>query len=87
MTMQLAPPKSPDKIRVLCTKCRVPFREKIRNVREGTQVQCPNCNKLITFSTDSADLGVQRAFTEVRRIKNGMMLSIHRSGDDGGYSG
>ncbi|ABD08437.1 hypothetical protein RPB_3743 [Rhodopseudomonas palustris HaA2] len=84
MTLQLAPPKSPDKIRVLCTKCRVPFREKIRNVREGTQVQCPNCNRLITFSTDSADLGVQRAFTEVRRIKNGLMLSIHRSSDDDG---
>lgn len=76
--MQLAPTKPPDKIHVLCTKCRVPFREKIRNIREGVQVQCPNCNKLITFSTDSADLGVQRAFTEARRIKNGMMLSINR---------
>ncbi|ABE38965.1 hypothetical protein [Rhodopseudomonas pseudopalustris] len=83
MTMQLAPSKPPDKIRVLCTKCRVPFREKIKNIREGAQVQCPTCNKLITFSSDSADLGVQRAFTEVRRIKNGMLLSIHRGSGDG----
>ena len=79
MTIQLAPAKTPDKIRVLCSKCRVPFREKIKNIREGAQVQCPNCNKLITFSSDSADLGVQRAFTEARRIKNGMMLSVSRS--------
>lgn len=79
MTMQLAPAALPDKIKILCSKCRVPFREKVRNVREGVQVQCPNCNKLITFSADSADLGVQRAFTEVRRIKNGMALSIHRA--------
>lgn len=84
MTMQLAPTKPPDKIKILCSKCRAPFREKIKNVREGFQVQCPNCSKLITFSTDSADPGVQRALTEVRRIKNGMMLSIHRG--DGGAS-
>ncbi|MCG6204571.1 hypothetical protein LPW26_07990 [Rhodopseudomonas sp. HC1] len=85
MRMQLAPPQPPDKVKVLCSKCRVPFREKVKNVREGFQVQCPNCTKLITFSTDSADPGVQRAFTEVRRIKNGMMLSINRG--DGGFSG
>jgi hypothetical protein len=76
---KLAAPKIPDKIRVLCTRCRATFREKIRNVREGFQVQCPSCNTLITFSGDSADLGVQRAFTEARRIKNGMMLSINRA--------
>jgi hypothetical protein len=61
----------------------MPFREKIKNVREGAQVQCPNCNKLITFSSDSADLGVQRALVEVRRIKNGLMLSINRAGNGG----
>lgn len=76
----LAAPKTPDKVRVLCTKCRGTFREKIKHVREGFQVQCPNCNKLITFSVDSADMGVQRAMTEARRIKNGMMLSINRPG-------
>ena len=78
MDKPLAAPKPPDKVRVTCTKCGVPFREKIKNVREGAQVQCPNCNRLITFSVDSADPGVQRAMTDVRRIKNAMLLSINR---------
>ncbi|MFL9499445.1 hypothetical protein [Rhodopseudomonas palustris] len=71
MDSLLATPKIPDKVRVLCGRCRVPFREKIKNMREGFQTQCPNCNRLITFSSDSADLGVQRAMTEARRIRNG----------------
>lgn len=79
---KLAAPKNPDKIRVLCTKCRVTFRERIRNVREGYQVQCPNCSRLITFSTDSGDAGVMRAITEARRIKNGLLLSINRAGSN-----
>ncbi|WP_022719702.1 hypothetical protein [Rhodopseudomonas sp. B29] len=78
MDKLLAAPKMPDKVRVMCVKCQTPFREKIKNIREGVQVQCPNCNRLITFSTDSADPGVQRAMTDARRIKNGMMLSINR---------
>lgn len=80
MDSLLATPKIPDKVRVLCSRCRVPFREKIKNMREGFQTQCPNCNRLITFSSDSADLGVQRAMTEARRIRNGAAASaVYRS--------
>lgn len=75
MDSLLATPKMPDKVRVLCSRCRVPFREKIKNMREGFQTQCPNCNQLITFSSDSADLGVQRAMTEARRIRNGSAVA------------
>jgi hypothetical protein len=71
----LRAPSPPDKIRVMCSNCRVPFREKVKNVRDGVQVQCPNCCRLLTFSSDSADPGVQRAMTDARRIKNGLALS------------
>ena len=48
------------------------------NLTLACNSKCPNCNRLITFSVDSADAGVQRAMTDVRRIKNGMLLSINR---------
>jgi DNA-directed RNA polymerase subunit RPC12/RpoP len=70
--------KPPDKVGVLCTRCRVPFREKVRNVRDDSQLQCPNCNRPITFSSDSADSGVQRGMIEARRTKNGLMPSAAR---------
>jgi len=78
MNTQLSPSKPPDKIRVTCTQCRIPFREKVKNVREGVQVQCPNCSRLMTFSADSADSGIQRAMTDARRIKNALLLTAGR---------
>ena len=83
MDSLLATPKIPDKVRVLCGRCRVPFREKIKNMREGFQTQCPHCNRLITFSSDSGDLGVQRAMTEARRIRNGgTAAAVYGSGTE-----
>jgi DNA-directed RNA polymerase subunit RPC12/RpoP len=60
------------KIKVQCTRCRLPFRERASQVKEGNQAQCPNCNRLITYSTDSADSGVRKAKTEARRIRYGV---------------
>jgi hypothetical protein len=61
-----------NKVKVLCTRCRLPFRERASQLKEGHQAQCPNCNRLITFSSDSADIGVRKAMTEARRIKYGL---------------
>ena len=60
-----------DKIKVHCTKCSNPFREKLSNLREGYQAQCPNCYRLITFDNASQDRGVQRAMRDARRMRNG----------------
>lgn len=60
------------KVKILCSRCKVPFRARVSQMKEGYQAQCPNCNRLITFSNDSADLGVRRAMTEARRIKYAM---------------
>ena len=63
------------KIKVQCTRCRLPFRERANQIKEGYQAQCPNCSRLITFSIDSADVGVRRAMTEARRIRYGVSTS------------
>jgi hypothetical protein len=63
-----------DKVKVLCSRCKNPFREKVSNMREGYQTQCPNCYRLIIFDPTSQDPGVRRAMTEARRIRNGIIL-------------
>ena len=60
-----------DRIKILCSRCRNPFREKFSNVRNGNQTQCPHCLKAIFFDTDSQDPGVMRAMKEARRMRTG----------------
>jgi late competence protein required for DNA uptake (superfamily II DNA/RNA helicase) len=62
-----------DRIKVSCTKCKNSFHERVRNLRSGYQVQCPNCLRMITFDESSDDLGVRRALTQARRIRTGFV--------------
>jgi hypothetical protein len=62
-----------DRVKVNCTKCKNSFRERVRNMRSGYQVQCPHCYRMITFDESSDDLGVRRALTQARRIRTGFV--------------
>jgi NAD-dependent SIR2 family protein deacetylase len=62
-----------DRIKVNCTKCKNTFRERVRNLRSGYQVQCPHCYRMITFDESSDDTGVRRALTQARRIRTGFV--------------
>ena len=71
--------KTVDRIKVSCTKCRNSFRERVRNLRSGYQVQCPHCFRMITFDESSDDLGVRRALTAARRIRTGFVAETPES--------
>jgi DNA-directed RNA polymerase subunit RPC12/RpoP len=60
-----------DRIKVLCSRCKTPFRERLSNVRNGSQTQCPRCFKAITFDSDSQDPGIMRAMRDARRLRTG----------------
>jgi NAD-dependent SIR2 family protein deacetylase len=62
-----------DRIKVNCTKCKNSFRERVRNLRSGYQMQCPHCYRMITFDESSDDLGVRRALNQARRIRTGFV--------------
>lgn len=62
-----------DRVKVNCTKCKNSFRERVRNMRSGYQVQCPHCYRMITFDESSDDLSVRRALTQARRIRTGFV--------------
>lgn len=75
--------KTVDRIKVNCTKCKNSFRERVRNLRSGYQVQCPNCYRMITFDESSDDLGVRRALTQARRIRTGFFAETPETSSRG----
>jgi DNA-directed RNA polymerase subunit RPC12/RpoP len=58
-----------NRIKILCSKCRKPFTERAQRLREGYQVQCPNCMKLITFDSSSEDPNVRRPLKAARDLR------------------
>jgi hypothetical protein len=58
-----------DKVKIRCPACKQMFREKMNRVREGIQVNCMHCNKLITLSRESEDSYVRRALKTAKDMR------------------
>jgi hypothetical protein len=58
-----------DRIKVLCSKCRKPFSERANRLKNGYQIQCPNCMTLITFDSGSEDPNIRRPLKAARDIR------------------
>jgi DNA-directed RNA polymerase subunit RPC12/RpoP len=59
----------PDRIKILCSKCKKPFSERAPRLRDGYQMQCPHCMKLITFDSSSEDPNIRRPLKEARDFR------------------
>ena len=58
-----------EKVRIRCPACTRVFREKASRVRDGLQVNCHNCNKLITLSKETEDPFLRRALKTAREMR------------------
>ncbi len=58
-----------DKVKIKCTKCSMMFRERAQRIRNGFQMQCPNCFKLLTFDSSSEDPNIRRALKLAREAR------------------
>ena len=58
-----------DRIKILCSHCNKPFTERAPRLREGYQLQCPNCMKLITFDSSSEDPNIRRPLKAARDFR------------------
>jgi hypothetical protein len=45
------------------------FREKASRIRDGLQVNCLNCNRLITLSKETEDPFIRRALRTAREVR------------------
>jgi DNA-directed RNA polymerase subunit RPC12/RpoP len=58
-----------DRIKIICSNCRKPFSERANRLKNGYQVQCPNCMRLITFDSSSEDPNIRRPLKAARDIR------------------
>jgi DNA-directed RNA polymerase subunit RPC12/RpoP len=58
-----------DRIKILCSRCSQPFGERAQRLRNGYQVQCPNCMNLITFDSSSEDPNIRRPLKAARDFR------------------
>lgn len=58
-----------DRIKIMCSKCKKPFSERARLLRDGYQMQCPHCMKLITFDSSSEDINISRPLRAARDFR------------------
>jgi hypothetical protein len=58
-----------DKVKIRCPACTRVFRENVNRVRDGFQVNCQNCNRLITLSTETDDPFIRRALKTAREMR------------------
>jgi hypothetical protein len=72
-----------DKVKIRCPGCKQVFREKAGRVRDGFQVNCLNCSRLVTLSKENEDPFIRRALKsakEVRAAKEAALLAATYSG-------
>jgi DNA-directed RNA polymerase subunit RPC12/RpoP len=59
-----------DRIKIICSNCRKPFSDRANRLKNGYQVQCPNCMRLITFDSNSEDPNIRRPLKAARDIRH-----------------
>lgn len=58
-----------DKIRIRCTPCNTVFRERGSRIRQGFELNCPQCNRLMMFDSSSEDLNIRKAFRAAKALR------------------
>ena len=61
-----------DKVRIRCPKCTKIFRDRAQRVRDGYQVNCEHCSRLLTLNRDSEDPFIRRALKSAREIRTAL---------------
>lgn len=58
-----------DKVKIRCPACKQVFQEKAGRVRDGFQVNCPNCNRLLTLSKETEDPFIRCALKTAKELR------------------
>jgi uncharacterized C2H2 Zn-finger protein len=58
-----------DSIQLRCSRCNSSFRDRARRIRSGYTRECPRCNVLIFFESESHDEHIKRALKAAHRLR------------------
>jgi hypothetical protein len=65
-----------DRVKIRCPACTRVFGEKAGRIRDGFQINCKNCNRLITLSKETEDPFIRRAMKTARGIRAGQQAQL-----------
>ena len=68
-----------DKVKIRCPGCTRIFREKVTRVRDGAEVNCLNCNKLIILTKETEDTFLRRALKAAREIRAAKDEAVYKT--------
>jgi phage FluMu protein Com len=58
-----------DSIQIRCSRCNSSFRDRARRIRSGYTRECPRCNVLIFFESESHDDHIKRALKAAHKMR------------------
>jgi DNA-directed RNA polymerase subunit RPC12/RpoP len=61
-----------DSIQIRCSRCKSNFRDRARRIRSGYTRECPRCNVLIFFESESHDEHVKRALKAAHKLRRAL---------------
>ena len=65
-----------DKVRIRCPFCTRLFRDRAQRVRDGYQVNCEHCVRLISFSRDTEDPFMRRTLKVARETRAALEAEV-----------
>jgi DNA-directed RNA polymerase subunit RPC12/RpoP len=61
-----------DSIQIRCSRCNARFRDRARRIQSGYARECPNCNVLIFFESESHDEHIKRALKAAHKLRRAL---------------
>ncbi len=58
-----------DKVKIRCPSCTRVFRHRAQRIRDGYQLNCEHCARLITFTRDTEDPFMRRTLKLAREMR------------------
>jgi predicted nucleic acid-binding Zn-ribbon protein len=61
-----------DSIQIRCSRCDAVFRDRARRIQNGYARECPGCNALIFFESESHDENIKRALKAAHKLRRAL---------------
>jgi uncharacterized C2H2 Zn-finger protein len=58
-----------DSIQIRCSRCNTVFRDRARRIQNSYSRECPGCNALIFFESESHDEHIRRALKAAHKLR------------------
>ena len=61
-----------DSIQIRCSRCNAQFRDRARRIQNSYSRECPGCNALIFFESESHDENIKRALKTAHKLRRAL---------------